>query len=238
MIVEVVVLALASTVRPTSLAAVYALVSQPTRRPLMWAYVIAGLVFTLGFGAIVVGATHGIHVHSGPTKGIADIVGGLVALGFGVAIVTGRVRGDRPDDAPNAGARMRAALDRRLTIRTAALAGPATHIPGLFYLIALNAIVSHNTATPGKAVALVVYNAVWFALPLAALVVCIFQPAAAPGLVGSVEQWTRTHARRHPLGRLVRRRRRAGRPRQHLALIRGHAAQQQVDGVEGWSPQM
>ena len=37
---------------------------------------------------------------------------------------------------------------------------------------------------------------VWFALPLAALVVCIFRPAAAPGLVGSVEQWTRTHARR------------------------------------------
>ena len=80
-----------------------------TRRRLMWAYVIAGLMFTLGFGAIVVGATHGIHVHSGKTKGIADLAGGLLALAFGVAVLTGRIRGDRPDDAPKAGDRMRAA---------------------------------------------------------------------------------------------------------------------------------
>ena len=195
MIVEVVVLALASTVRPTSLAAVCALVSQDTRRRLMWAYVIAGLMFTLAFGAIVVAATHGIHVHSGRAKGSADLAAGLVALGFGVAIATGRIRRDRPDDAPKASDRMRAVLDRRLTIRTAALAGPATHIPGLFYLIALNLIVTQNAATAGKTVALVVYNAVWFAVPLAALIVCIVRPAAAPGLLGSVEQWTRTHAR-------------------------------------------
>jgi hypothetical protein len=194
-IVEIVVLALASTVRPTSLAAVCALVTQGTRRRLMWAYVIAGLMFTLAFGAIVVGATHGIHVHSGKTKGIADLAGGLVALGFGVAILTGRIRGDRPDDAPKAGGRMRAVLDRRLTVRTAALAGPATHVPGIFYLIALNLIVTHNAAIADKAVALVVYNAVWFVIPLAALGVCIVRPAAAPALLDSVEQWTRTHAR-------------------------------------------
>jgi Sap, sulfolipid-1-addressing protein len=194
-IFEIVVLALASTVRPTSLAAVCALVTQGTRRRLMWAYVLAGLMFTLAFGAIVVGATHGIHVHSGKTKGIADLAGGLVALGFGVAILTGRIRGDRPDDAPKAGDRMRAVLDRRLTVRTAALAGPATHVPGIFYLIALNLIVTHNAAIADKTVALVVYNAVWFAIPLAALAVCIVRPAAAPALLEAVEQWTRTHAR-------------------------------------------
>ena len=75
MILEVFVLALACTVRPTSLAAVYALISRDTRRGLMLAYVIAGLAFTLAFGVIVVGATEGIHVHSGTnkTKAIADI---------------------------------------------------------------------------------------------------------------------------------------------------------------------
>ena len=98
MIVEIFVLALASTVRPTSLAAVYTLVSHDARRRLMWAYVVAGLLFTVAFGAVIVGATDGIHVGSGTskTKGIADIAGGVVALALGVGLVTGRIgRGDR-----------------------------------------------------------------------------------------------------------------------------------------------
>ena len=87
-IVEIFVLALASTIRPTSLAAVYTLVSHDGRRRLMWAYVVAGLAFTVAFGAVIVGATHGIHLGSGTnkTKGIADIAGGIVALAFGVGL--------------------------------------------------------------------------------------------------------------------------------------------------------
>ena len=197
MIIEIFVLALASSVRPTSLAAVYALVSQDARRRLMWAYVIAGLAFTLAFGAIIVGATHGIHPSSGSdeTKGIADIAGGVLALAFGIGIATGHIRREHMDDAPRAGGRMKEALERRLTTRTAALAGPATHIPGLFYLIALNVMVAHEAALAGATIALVVYNAVWFAVPLAALVACIVRPAAARDLVGWVERWTREHAR-------------------------------------------
>jgi hypothetical protein len=196
-IVEVFVLALASTVRPTSLAAVYALVLPDARRRLMSAYVIAGLAFTLAFGAIIVGATQGIELHSGTdkTKGIAELAGGIVAVAFGVGIATGRLGRGRTDDAPGTGGRMRSALGRHVTTRTAALAGPATHIPGLFYLIALNVIVAHDVAVADTAIALVVYNAVWFALPLAALVACIVRPATAHALVGSVEQWTRAHAR-------------------------------------------
>src|SRR5215211_2209169 len=73
-IVEVFLLALASTVRPSSLAVVYALVSHDGRGRLMWAYVVAGLLFTVAFGALIVGATDGIHLNSGTskTKGIAD----------------------------------------------------------------------------------------------------------------------------------------------------------------------
>src|SRR4029079_10055479 len=57
---EVILLALASTIRPTSLAAVYTLLSSPAPRRLMIAYVIAGLTFTIAFGALVVWAFHGI----------------------------------------------------------------------------------------------------------------------------------------------------------------------------------
>lgn len=197
MIFEIFALALASSVRPTSLAAVYALLSHDGRRRLLTTYVVAGLAFTLAFGALILGATHGIHVASGTgkTKAIADIAGGVVALAFGVAIATGRISRGRTDDAPRSPGRMRSALGRRLTIRTAALAGPATHIPGLFYLIALNAIVAHNVAIPEKTIALATYNAIWFAVPLAALVICIVRPEAARAFVGSIEQWARDHVR-------------------------------------------
>jgi cytochrome bd-type quinol oxidase subunit 2 len=195
--IEIIVLALASTIRPTSLAAVYALIAGDSRRGLMAAYVAGGLVFTLAFGAVVVGVSHGIHVHSGTdkTKAIADIAGGTIAVLFGLAILTGRIRGNRSDDAPRTEGRMSTMLDRRLTVRAATLAGPITHIPGLFYLIALNVIIAHNDATIDKSIALVTYNAIWFALPIAALVACIVHPTTARDAVGSVEQWARSHAR-------------------------------------------
>ena len=80
--------------------------------------------------------------------------------------MTGRIGGGDSGDAPKARGRLRSALAERLTTRTAALAGAATHIPGLFYLIALNVIIAHNAEFAGKITALVTYNAVWFALPL------------------------------------------------------------------------
>ena len=80
-------------------------------------------------------------------------------------------------------------------LSTSGLAGPATHIPGLFYVIALNVIIANNAATTDKAIALVIYNAVWFALPILALVTCITDPDAARDLVRAIEQWTHEHAR-------------------------------------------
>ena len=75
------------------------------RRAFICAYVAAGLAFTVAFGLAVVYAFHGIHVQSGSdtTKAVADIVGGVVALLFGVAVLTGRVRGQQAEGAPVAG---------------------------------------------------------------------------------------------------------------------------------------
>jgi hypothetical protein len=194
LIIKILVLALASTVRPTSLAAVSTILSHESRRGLLLAYVVAGLAFTIAFGVIVISAFHGIHLHSGSnrTKGIADIVGGIAALLFGFAVLTGRIR--RSDhDAPSA--RWKTRLDRRLTVPVAALAGPLTHIPGLLYLIALDLIVAHNPRLPGGLVAVAIYDAVWFALPIAALATCIVNPQAAQDAVASVHRWTGLHSR-------------------------------------------
>ena len=164
----------------------------------MFAYVVGGLAFTIAFGLLVVYAFQGIHIAAGTgqTKAIADIVGGVLALGFGVAILTGRVRRPRDGDAP-AGkvGRLTTALQRRLSVRTAVVAGPATHIPGIFYIIALNVIVAHEPRVARGTLAVVNFNAIWFALPIAALVICIVNPDAARAAIASVQQWTAEHSR-------------------------------------------
>jgi cytochrome bd-type quinol oxidase subunit 2 len=197
LIPEVVLLALASTVRPTSLAAVSALLSRDSRRRLMFAYVIGGWVFTFVFGLVVVGVFHGIHIRAGTdrTVGIADIIGGLAALVLGFAVLAGWFR-RRPDRAPaGPGTRWMPRLDHQVSVGAAALAGPLTHIPGIFYLIALNVIVAHNPRLPGGAVAVAIYDAIWFAVPIAALVMCVVDPDAARDVVVTVHEWARRHSR-------------------------------------------
>jgi hypothetical protein len=162
----------------------------------MVAYVLGGLTFTVLFGLLVVYAFHGIHLHAGSdrTRGIADLIGGAVVLAFGIAVYTGHVHGRRPREAPEDESRIKAMLSTRVTTRTAALVGPATHIPGLFYLVALNVIVAHSPRLPRGMLAVFTYNAVWFALPILALVLCILNPAAARSVVGSVAGWAREHS--------------------------------------------
>ncbi len=200
MIIEILVLALASTVRPTSLAAVSAILSHDSRRRLLVAYVAVGLAFTLLCGVVVVFALHGIHLHSGSdrTKGIAEIVGGVAALLFGCVVLTGRIPRRSDHDVPGAG--WKARLDRQLTVTAAAIAGPLTHLPGLFYLIALNVIVALNPKVPGGLLAVAVFDAIWFALPLAALATCTVNPVAARDAVASVQRWTAQHSRALLLG--------------------------------------
>jgi hypothetical protein len=197
MTIEVVLLALASTIRPTSLAAVYALVSSAEPRRLMIAYTLAGLAFTVVFGLLIVWAFNGIDVNSGAdrTKGIAEIIGGTVALAFGLLVRSGRIRGPQADDAPDLPHRWDKLRERRLTLKTAAVAGPVTHVPGLFYLIALNVIVAHEPTVPGGLFEVLLYNGVWFALPITALAICIFEPATASDVVREIEQWTKRHLR-------------------------------------------
>ena len=197
MSIELIVLALASMVRPTSLAATSALLAHAARRRLLLAYIVAGLAFTVAFGVVVVGAFHGVHLGAGSdrTKGIADVVGGALALLFGCAVLTGRIRRRPGHDAAGAAGGWKARLDRRLTVTAAAVAGPLTHIPGLFYLIALNVIVAHEPRLPGGLLAVLIYDAIWFALPIAALATCIVNPDTAREVVVRVERWTAQHSR-------------------------------------------
>jgi len=192
---EIILLALASTIRPTSLAAVYTLLSHGSRR-LLWVYVAAGLGFCIAFGVIVVGVFHGIHIEAGSdrTKGILDVGGGVVVLLLAIGVATGRgAREHRPD--PDRQRQWRSGFERRLSVRTAAIAGPLTHLPGIFYLVALNVIVAHNPLLPGGLLAVVIFDVIWFTLPIIALALSIVRPDAAKEMIETVQQWSGRHGR-------------------------------------------
>jgi len=196
--IEIILLALASTIRPTSLAAVYAILSgSDGPRRLMGIYVASGLVFTVAVGLIILTAFHGVPLHAGAshTKAVAQIAAGILAVAFGLGVMSGRVGGKRGDDTLGGGSRIQEALGRHLTPRTAAVAGPATHIPGLFYLLALNVIVASQPRIIAGLAALGVYNVVWFAIPLGVFALCIFDPARARDAVGALRAWTDAHGR-------------------------------------------
>jgi hypothetical protein len=195
--VEVILLALATAIRPTSLAAVYALLSGNAPRRLMTAYVVAGLAFTTIIGLLVIWAFSGVDISSGTsrTKGIAQIAGGALMLVLGVLVARRRIGARGADRTPKPSGRWAALLEEHLTVRTAVVAGPATHLPGLFYLVALNLIVANEPNVGRSLFELFTYNAIWFLIPIGALAICIVEPAAALDVVTYVENWIRTHTR-------------------------------------------
>lgn len=68
-------------------------------------------------------------------------------------------------------------------------------ISGVFYLVALNLIVTEQPRLQRGVLSLLLYNTVWFSLPIAALAVCIIDPAAAAKVVKIADQWARQHTR-------------------------------------------
>ena len=133
MSLETLVLALASALRPTQLAAVYALLGTPRPRRLLTAYIVAGLAFSLATGIAVVAIVHGAEIREGGDRGTFDglfeLVAGSALLGFAVGLFTGRVqRRSRRETVELRELGHRApAADPSVTV--AATAGIATHLP-------------------------------------------------------------------------------------------------------------
>ncbi|MBK8294333.1 MAG: GAP family protein [Solirubrobacterales bacterium] len=197
MTVEILFLAIASTIRPTSLAAVYAMLSTERARRFLIVYIASGLAFTVGFGMLAVWAFHGATLGPGSdnAEDLAEIIGGVVLLAFAGAMLLGLIGGDHTEDAPRPGESWGRRLEQGLTVKTAAIAGPATHIPGLFYLVAINVVVGNRTGIFLSLFEILLYNLIWFAIPFAALAVCMVAPEVARERVGLVNDWARTNSR-------------------------------------------
>ena len=192
--VEVLVLATASALRPsTSTAAVYALLSSERPRPVLAAFTIGGLVFSCAFGLLVVSALHGVSLpgRESDRNAIIELAAGAAMIGFAAGAWSGHVeRLRRRRRAPDQPGRIVTAL-RRPTLKVAAVAGVATHLPGLFYLVALNAIAAGSPPLTEAMVAVLIYNAIWFAVPIAAFVAAGRHIAQAHAKITEINSWIR-----------------------------------------------
>ena len=193
---DVLVLALASAPRPAGIAALYALLSASSPRRVLIAYVAAGFTFSVAIGVLVVAIFNGAGIDYRGTDVYAaiELLGGLAALGFAIAVGAGR----RELPSRDSGTREESTIIRRLrnpTVTTAAVAGVATHVPGLFYIVALNAIVAEGPSFVAGVLHVLLFNAIWFAAAIAAVVSLLLRPGVAPRAMARVYNWARRHAR-------------------------------------------
>jgi hypothetical protein len=193
---DILVLALASAPRPAAIAALYALLSASSPRRVVVAYVAAGFTFSVAVGVLVVAIFHGAGIDYRGTDVYAaiELVGGLAALVFAIVVGTGR----RELPSRDRGNREQSTIVQRLgnpTVMTAAVAGVVTHLPGLFYILALNAIIAEGPSLAAGVLQVLLFNAIWFAATIAAVAIFLLRPGVARRTLARVDNWARRHAR-------------------------------------------
>jgi hypothetical protein len=200
---EALVLGLFSGLRPgTSLAATLALLEAPRPQRHLLFFIGAGFAWSWAIGLVVVGVFHGANVAVGGSTftAVLDVALGAAALGFAAGLQQGWVQPAHPrSSSPSAGAAS-SRFGRRLhnpSARVAAVAGIGTHLPGLIYLVALNAIASKRSAPVDVALQVAIYDALWFVVPLASLVLVVVRPGAALAHLDAATAWVRRHE--HPI---------------------------------------
>ncbi len=196
---EALVLGLFSGLRPgTSLAAVLTLLKAPKPQRHLLFFTAAGLASSWAIGLVVVGVFHGANVAVGGSTftAVLDVALGAAALGFAAGLQQGWVQPTRPRSSSPSAAATSSRFGRRLhnpSARVAAAAGIGTHLPGLIYLVALNAIASERPGPVDAALQVAIYDALWFLVPLASLVLVVVRPDAALAHLDAATAWGRRH---------------------------------------------
>ena len=196
---EALILGLFSGLRPgTSLAAVLALLETPKPQRLLLFFTAAGFAWSWAIGLVVVAVFHGANIAVGGSTftAVLDVAVGAAVLGFAAGLQRGWVQPKRrrssSPSATAAGSRFDRGL-RHASARVAVAAGIGTHLPGLIYLAALNAIASEGPAPVDAALQVAIYDILWFLVPLASLVLAVVRPAAARAYLDAATAWVRRH---------------------------------------------
>jgi Sap, sulfolipid-1-addressing protein len=196
---EALVLGLFSGLRPgTSLAAVLVLLKTPQPKRLLLFFTAAGSASSWAIGLVVIGVLHGANVAVGGSTftAVLDVAFGAAALGFAAGLQRGWVQPTRRRSSSPSATAASSPFGRRLrnpSGRAAAAAGIGTHLPGLIYLAALNAIASERPAPVDAALQVAIYDALWFLVPLVSLVLVVVRPDAALAYLDAATAWARRH---------------------------------------------
>ena len=138
---EALLLALFNAGRPTDVAAVYALLEAEKPRRVLPVFIAVGFTWSVLIGVLVVSALHGVKVQLGESTvdAVVSLALGSAAVGFAVGIASGRVEAGGSRRSPTHESRIVRAL-RSPSTKVVAGAGVLTHLPGVLYLLGLNAI--------------------------------------------------------------------------------------------------
>ena len=198
---EVLVLGLFSGLRPgTSLAAVLVLLAKPKPQRLLLLFTAAGLAWSWAIGLVLVAVFHGANVAIGGSTltAVLDLAFGVAALGFAAGLRWGWIqptrRGSMSPSATPAGSRVGRDL-RNPSVPDVVVAGIGTHLPGLVYLAAINAIAAERPRPVDAALQVAIYDALWFVIPLASLALAVMRPRAARAYLDAATAWVRRHER-------------------------------------------
>ena len=194
---EAILLALSTVIRPTTVAALFAILAHSHPHRLLVAYIVGGLAFSLTVGAMIVVLLRGVGLvlSSTTSRPVLDIVLGGAALGYASAAWAGwqprRSAASSPAEAP--GWMHRHLQD--LSVRSAAVAGVLTHLPGVIYLAALNSITGSTTGIVDGLFQVAVYNVIWFSLPIFALLMAQRKPDVTRDLLDRLTRWMMLYRR-------------------------------------------
>ena len=159
------------------------------------AHVVAGLFFSVAFGVAVVAFFHGADLRhqDSVVNSLIELMAGMAALGYAVGVGTGRARPPSRSESADDSAVTRHL--RNPSVGTAAAAGVATHLPGLFYLVALNSIVTQADSFAVGVAEVLLFNAIWFSAAIASVLIFLVRPGAARRALGRTSAWAQRNAR-------------------------------------------
>lgn len=161
-----ILLALASTVRPTSLAAVTALLVSSRPRRLLLVYILTGFVVSVTIGVLVVSLLDQLAARHPKSHAGFELGLGVIALAAAAYVMIRERRDPRQVDGRSGqdigrsgrGEGKIATRLRNPTIAGAGTVGIFTHAPGAFYLGALDAIIETRPSFPDGVAQVLVYN--------------------------------------------------------------------------------
>jgi hypothetical protein len=192
---HVLVLGVLSGLRPaTAQAAVLALLRAAAPRRMLLAYCLVGFAWCMAVGVLVITVFDGVGSqlgrHRSDFTAIVDLLAGVAALGFAGGVARGQLLERIQDRRPASTGDSR--LVRRLrspSLVDAGAAGIATHLPGLIYLVVLNAIAADDIGTASAIFQLSVYNLLWFVVPITALALALSNPVMVSGALERAGAW-------------------------------------------------